>query len=158
MITLGNEIINVLAIYRLHSDPMDNFSCLLADILSSDKLRKKNCIVLADLKLNILDSFSEAYSFLNLIQSHYFVSITNKPTRFSTNENMVPTLLDHVCTNKISVLDGCIIEVNFTHHRSVCFRIPITATNCDSDCGRVRLHFIGRSSSNIRIFKLNYLV
>ena len=97
-ITLGNEGFYVLGIYRPHFDSICNFLCVLADILSSDKLRNKICTVLGDLNINILESSSEVHSFLNLMQSHYFVSMKNKPTRFPTNEIIVTISLDHVWT------------------------------------------------------------
>ena len=50
MVALDNEIIYVLGFHRSHSDSIGGFSCVLADILSSDKLRNKNCTVLGDLK------------------------------------------------------------------------------------------------------------
>ena len=37
-------------------------------------------------------------------------------TRFLINENLLPTLLDHVWTNKLSVLDSGIVEVDFIDH------------------------------------------
>ena len=69
----------------------------------------KDCIVLGDLNTKISDSSSEVHSFLNLMQFHYFLSIINKPTSFPTNENRVPTLLDHVRTNKLYVMDSGIL-------------------------------------------------
>ena len=77
----------------------------------------------------------------------------NKPTRFPTNENVVHTLLNHVWTNKLSVLDSGTLEVDFTDHCPVHCRISITSTNYDSDCGKVRIHFRDRSESNMRILE-----
>ena len=152
MVTLGNEVIYVLCTYKPHSDSIGNFSCVLADILSSDKLCNKNCIVLGDLNVNILDSSSEVHNFLNLMQSHYFVSMINKPTRFPTIENVVSTLLDHVWTNKLSVLDSGLVEVDFIKHCPAYCWIPIAVTNCEPDCRRVRTHSRDRSESNMLIF------
>ena len=87
------------------------------------------------------------------MQSHCFVSMINTPTRFPINENIVTTLLNQVWTNKLSVLDSWILEVDFTNHCPVYCRIPSKPTNCGSDCGRVRIHFRDRSESNMRIFE-----
>ena len=73
----------------------------------------------------------------------------NKPTRFPTNENVVHTLLNHVWTNKLSVLDSGTLEVDFTDHCPVYCR---SHNCCDSDCGRVRTHFRDTSESQVRIF------
>ena len=111
-------------LYRPPSDSNGNFSCEKADLLSSDKLRTMNCIVLGHLNINFSESSSEVHSFSNLTQSHYFVSMMDKSTRSPTFENRIPTLLDHICTNKLSVLDSWIL-VDFTDHCPVYCRIPV---------------------------------
>ena len=56
MVTLDNEIIYVLGSYRPYFDSIGLFLCVLADIISKDKLRNKNCKVLGDLNINISDN------------------------------------------------------------------------------------------------------
>ena len=142
-----------MCIYRPHSDSTGNFSRVLAGILCSDKLRNNGCIVLGDLKVNILDSFSEVHSLLNLLQFRFFVSVIYKPSSFPTNENIIPILLDKVWTNQQSVLDSGIHEIDFSEHCPVYCRIPTIATYCHSECVRCEINFRDTTESNMHVFK-----
>ena len=153
-VTFGKETIYVLGIYRPHSDSITGFASAINEILGSDIIRNKHCIVLGDINVNLLLNTAEVLNFVNLMQSYYFVSMINMPTVFHTNERLEPSLLDHIWTNKPFVLDSGIIATDFTDHCPVFLRIPINETSRQSDSDRVRITFRDKSESNKQIFKM----
>ena len=91
-----NIIVN--STYRQPAGNIQVFESFLKNILSFKKHNSKPVYITGDLNLNLLDYKTNAKvkSYLNIISSHNFIPLVNKPTRVSKYK---ATLIDHILTN-----------------------------------------------------------
>ena len=110
-----NIIVNVT--YRQPAGNINNFENFLKNILSSKKHNTKPIYLTGDFNLNLLDykTSTKVKSYLNIIFSHSFIPLINKPTRISKNN---ATIIDHLLTNTFinkNYLTG-IVKTDITDH------------------------------------------
>ena len=91
-----NIIVNV--IYRQPAGNIQVFENSLKTLLMSKKHNSKPTYLTGDFNLNLLDYKTNAKvkSYLNIIFSHSFIPLINKPTRISKYN---ATIIDHLLTN-----------------------------------------------------------
>ena len=91
-----NIIVNVT--YRQPAGNIEVFENAFKNILSSKKHNSKPVYLTGDFNLNLLDYKTNAKvkSYLNMVFSHSFIPLINKPTRISKNN---ATIIDHLLTN-----------------------------------------------------------
>ena len=138
-----NIIVNVT--YRQPAGNTNVFEDSFKNILSTKKDSKKSIYITGDLNLNLLDYKTNAKvkSYLNLIFSHNFIPLINKPTRISKNN---ATIIDHILTNtfnndyksgivKTDISDHFPVfiitdaELNKTHKTDFIFKREINSVN-----------------------------
>ena len=125
-VCIENLILFVVAIYRPHSDSVENFISDLCDILNDRQLRNGNVILTGDFNVNLLDNSPTTTMFINTMRSFYMLPLISQPTRFSPINNSSPSLLDHIWTNKpIVSSESGIINVDLTDHCPTFYYIPI---------------------------------
>ena len=122
-----NIIVNTT--YRQPAGNVKVFEDALKKILVPRNYNNKPIYITGDFNLNLLDykSSSKVKSYLNILFSHNFIPIINKPTRISKNN---ATLIDHILTNsfmKENDLTG-IIKTDLSDHFPV-FLLTETVIN-----------------------------
>ena len=115
-----NVIVNVS--YRQPAGNINVFEDCLKKLLSTKNDKNKAMYITGDLNLNLLDYKTNAKvkSYLNLIFSHSFVPLINKPTRISRHN---ATIIDHILTNDFlnkNYTTG-IVKTDITDHFPVFF-------------------------------------
>ena len=81
--------------------------------------------IVGDLNVNILNTNGSTNDFLNTLQSLHFLPLIDKPTRFSTNLNQSPSLLDSIWCNRICTYTPGIISIDVTDHCPIFLFIPL---------------------------------
>ena len=91
-----NIIVNVT--YRQPAGNIKVFEDSLKNILSARNHNRKPFYLTGDLNLNLLDygTNTKVKSYLNILFSHSFIPLINKPTRIFKNN---ATVIDHILTN-----------------------------------------------------------
>ena len=115
----------IIGIYRPHSDSVPNFIEALTLILNNPIIKDKNCILLGDLNINILNETQTNNDFVNLLHSLSFLPCITKPTRFPNIDGHRPSLLDHIWINKLCMFKSGILLHDFTDHLPVFLKLPI---------------------------------
>ena len=115
-----NIIVNVT--YRQPAGNIKVFEESFKNILAPKKINNKPIYITGDFNLNLLDYKTNAKvkSYLNMIFSHSFIPLINKPTRISKNN---ATVIDHLLTNKFineKYLTG-IVKTDISDHFPVFF-------------------------------------
>ena len=149
-LSLPNQTVVCMGIYRPHSDSVENFSNILCDILDDPYLRNKFCIIMGDLNICLLRDNHDGNNFSNLLYSNHFIPLISKPTRFSPVSHEAPSLLDHFWFNKFHSYKCGIIELDFTDHLPIFLRINFNVPNHQE---KVKVQFRLVNESNKLKFK-----
>lgn len=147
----NNEKFLVYGVYRPHSDSITNFTDRIGGILNGGIFKNSKTIVTGDFNINILNSCHEPNNyFLTSMQTLNFLPNISMPTRFSSIDNVAPTLLDHVWTNILESHHSGIILLDITDHCPVFTNI---ARVCPDIPDRIRITFRDHSPPNLRLFE-----
>ena len=95
-IKFGSFSCVIVGIYRPHSGTTTEFIHHFNSILNHSNFRNKCVLIMGDFNINLLNENRDSNDLLNSLYSNHFVSLINKPTRFSQIETVLPTLLDHI--------------------------------------------------------------
>ena len=125
-ISLPNDKLNIIAIYRPHIGTLEGFTEIIESIIHDNILAKQKLCLAGDFNLNLLNLENNNISnfIYNLRSLHFFPAIT-KPTRFPTGNSYTPTLLDQVWINFNNAYDSGIIWADLTDHCPVFLRIKV---------------------------------
>ena len=149
-ITICKEKFTIIGIYRPHSDTINNFIHKLDSILNSNHVKYKNCIILGDLNINLLDDSNLTNSFITLLHSFRFLPCINVPTRYPASKLEKPSLLDHIWINKLSSFKSGVIMSDFTDHLPIYLKLS-TKKNHNLD-NKVKITFRLDNDTNRNIF------
>ena len=138
-ITINNSQMTVLGIYRPHSDTIANFTAELDGILNRPCIKGKTTIILGDLNINLLSNEGSTECFINNMQSHHFLPLITKPTRFDPSNNSRPSVLDHIWYNKFNYKKCNLILSDFTDHLPICITFPLTTVKTIND--KIKISF-----------------
>ena len=110
--------ITVLGIYRPHSDVIQNFTEEVERLLLNNTNPCQNVILIGDFNINLLDiNNASIENFHTALQSMHFLPTITKPTRFPpTSVPSVPTLLDHIWSNRLHDHSSGILLSDITDH------------------------------------------
>ena len=124
----------LLGIYRPHSETPETFTSFLEEILQSVTLRNKNCIVLGDININLLLNNSVVDAFTASMRSYHYIPIITKPTRFSPDDSCVPSLIDHIWTNKPNIYYSGVILSDVSDHcpTFICLKVNNDASDSET--------------------------
>ena len=115
-ISVNDLNFTIIAIYRPHSDSIQNFCDFFSVFLNNSYFRNKFCIVLGDLNICLLKNERPNIEFMNILYSHNFLSLINRPTRFPQTDNITPSLLDHIFMNKQHLHTCGLIDYDQSDH------------------------------------------
>ena len=95
-VTCGGETLVIFAIYRPHSDTIENFSRTMYIMLHKNVLNGKQVIFIGDVNVDLLKCNSNYIAeFIDMMQSVTFTPVITKATRFSPgNSHGAPSLLN----------------------------------------------------------------
>ena len=108
----------IVAVYRPHSDSIENFTVQLNQILTHRDLFNKNVIIAGDMNADISVPNSVAINdYLNTLSSLHFIPVITKPTRYVfSNSYMTSTTLDHIFINKLSIFHSAVFSYDLSDH------------------------------------------
>lgn len=114
---LNTDVI-IFAVYRPHTDSIENFYCKLHEMMRDDALSKKDIFLIGDINIDLMlqnnnDSISD---FVNSMRSAHFLPTITKPTRFSPNGRDKPSCLDHIWVNNLNRYISGIVIIDLTDH------------------------------------------
>ena len=148
-IKVNNCNMVLVGIYRPHSGTIEDFETSLDEILHSSLLRNKSCMVLGDLNINLLLGTISVENFIFTMQSHHFVPIITKPTRFVDNQDN-PSLLDHIWLNNPTRYSSGVVLSDYTDHLPTYVRIPNLVYLSEPE--KIKISFRFNSPSNRALF------
>lgn len=155
---IADQSVVIFAVYR--PPGLENISEFLAHLESalSDISIKSNEIIIftGDLNLNLLQPDRYVNQFVSILNSFSLFSFISKPTRFPTDISSTdPTLLDHIWTNKLHVLNSGIITLDITDHCPCYVHLDLPVIKCSPE--KTKIVFRIHKEENIELFlnKLN---
>ena len=116
----------VIAVYRPHTDTIDNFNIALNNILCNTILCNKTVIIAGDMNINLTDDdVSTSIDYLTMLQSYNYLPVITKPTRFPTDSNSFvrASTIDHIFLNKLVPFDSLIFWNDFSDHCPTVLRL-----------------------------------
>ena len=123
-----NGYIIICAVYRPHTDSIENFATELESLLSNPVIKNASTILLAgDLNLNISNlECANVQFFKSIMFSLCFIPVITKPTRFSPESSYCSTL-DQIWISKSNFLLSGILLVDISDHLPsfMCFSDPL---------------------------------
>ena len=147
-VCMNNVMVLVLGIYRPHSGTVQNFNESLSSILDEPYFRNKLCILLGDFNINLLSDDPPTNSFIYNMQSHHFLPLITKPTRFSPVPNSQPSLIDHIWINTLNYNFKCnIIIHDLTDHCPIYMQLDINSFSRNSE-EKIKITFRSNTSAN----------
>ena len=118
-------------IYRHPNSKVNNFLQELNTELSLITQKTKKCIIMGDIKVNLIEKSTPTVDYLLMLQSSSFSSVLSKPTRITPTSK---TLIDHILTNDVNLtVKHCIIIHKIADH------LPITCMVSDEQSNNVGL-------------------
>ena len=106
-----NIIIGI--IYRPPNSNSRNFLDYLSELLDNDIFVNKDCFLLGDFNINLLNNDNVSLEFLETFMSASFLPLISKPTRHVTNSS---TLIDNIFSNILPHPKSYIILSDITDH------------------------------------------
>ena len=147
-VLVDGQVFAILAIYRPHSDSIDNFTRSLDDILSDSFFQNKVCVVMGDFNINLLNDTSPILNFICNMQSHNFLPLVTKPTRLPTVEGQSPSLIDNIFINSLRNKFSCsIILHDFTDHYPIILKLFLK-NSTDKNNDKIKIHFRLKNEAN----------
>ena len=116
----------VIAVYRPHTDSIENFNDALNNVLCNSILSNKTVIIAGDMNINLTDDdISTSIDYLTMLQSYNYLPVITKPTRFSTDGNSFirASTIDHIFFNKLVPFDSVIFWNDFSDHCPTAIRL-----------------------------------
>jgi hypothetical protein len=146
----GDVDIFVVALYRPHTDTIQNFSLRLIELLSSGCMANGRIVVMGDFNINLLAQDSpHVDAFINDLQSLSFIPVITKPTRFPPHgSNISPTALDHIWTNTLQPYSSGIIITDISDHCPNFIHLPCALKNSD----KIKIYFRSHNPVNMNCF------
>ena len=132
-ITLNNEAIFIMGIYRPHSGTIEAFTGELAGVLQNSLLRNRRCCITGDLNINLLQENIHNTQFVDTMQSHHYFPVITRPTRFPSNDDHLPSLLDHIWCNSLNIFNSGILSFDITDHCPIYLQIPLPCSEKEND-------------------------
>jgi hypothetical protein len=149
-IRLNAEILYIIAIYRPHSDTIENFTSQLDSMLQNSLFSGNKVFLAGDLNIDLLsDNCRHVSGFVSSMQSLHFLPLITKPTRFPPNDQSCnPSLLDHIWSNSLCNYSSGILALDITDHCPTFVQIPIPVNLNE----KIKLVFRSHSSVNVKQF------
>jgi exonuclease III len=151
-VVCNSEEIVIFALYRPHSDSVDNFSSLLVQLLSDRRLCNKKVVVLGDFNVNLLTENSEPVeNFISSLQSLSFLPLITQATRFPPSQSpILPSLIDHIWVNTLHQCSSGILTTDISDHLPIFMHMPIIA---ETSSDKIKVQFRCHSEDQVDRFR-----
>ena len=149
-VNLGLEIWYLLSIYRPHSGTPEEFLQNITEILDFPQIQNRKIMITGDLNIDLLKECPSAEDTINFFQSYHFLPKISQPTRFPTQNNVNPSLLDHIWTNSLLDHPSGIFSYDILDHCPTFFIIFCRTTKTRED--PIKLTFRPYSDENFSKF------
>ena len=149
---INGETLIVVAVYRPHSGTVEKFTDELENIIQNQSLRKHRWCIGGDFNIDILRENNQNSRFFNMFNSYHFFPVINRPTRFSQVENHRDSLLDHIWTNSLTMLNSGIIDFDATDHCPTFIQIPVHTISSIDNNEKVKIIFRVNNEINRQLF------
>ncbi|KAI3381853.1 hypothetical protein SNEBB_006345, partial [Seison nebaliae] len=126
-LSIGKDNLKIVAIYRPHSDSIENFSDALNSLLLHELLTNSPIIVTGDFNIDLLrqEVSRNILNFINNMQSLQMFPRITKPTRFPPDGTVgEPSLIDHIWFNRLLPYQSGILCIDITDHLPTFLRLP----------------------------------
>ena len=142
----------IVAIYRPHTDSIENFTEQLFRILSDSIISNKSIIIAGDMNVNISASNNTATNeYLNILSSLHFIPAITIPTRHVISDSgTVSTTLDHIFLNKLTPFHSAVFDYDLSDHCGTAILFDEYYSNDDK---MYKLTFRPFTKSNLRKFE-----
>ena len=154
MITGFDRNIVVGVVYRPPNTEIDVFNTYLNNMLSTVDLSKKACYIMGDFNINLLkvDSHNLSKEFIDIMFSHSYFPLVNKPTRVTdTSATLIDNIFSNSCLHQ-DTIQG-ILYTEISDH----FPIFLIQTNKKSNVQKQVIKRRHVSINNINKFRENIL-
>ena len=141
-IIVGKENFVVVAVYRPHSDIIENFNEVVLTMLQARTLKGRQVILIGDINIDLLKCDSKYIAaFVDTMQSVGFAPAITKATRFPPGDSRgSPSLLDHIWLNRLDTYIGGIIAIDNTDHCPAFIKLPVAAVGSNKIKLSIRTH------------------
>ena len=108
----------IVAVYRPHTNSIEDFTDQLSQILNHHMISNKAIILAGDMNADISATNSSSINYyLNNLSSLYFIPVITKPTKFTFfDSSITSTTLDHIFINKISLFQSAVLTSDVSDH------------------------------------------
>ena len=108
----------IVAVYRPHTDSIENFTEQLFQILTSNIISNEVIIIAGDMNVNISASnCMSSNDYLSVLSSLHFMPAITLPTRHVFSEtSTVSTTLDHIFINKLISFHSAVFDYDLSDH------------------------------------------
>ena len=113
-------------------------------------------MLLGDLNINLLNDNPETKHFMNFMQSYYYVPRITKPTRFSSNNNETPSLLEQIWTNFVDNVTTGILSMDITVHCPIFLYLPIENEKRTNE--KIKINFRDQSPEQTSAFECSSIL
>ena len=146
------DVIVVFAIYRPHSNTIEQFCPVLDNMLHSPILRNKSIMLTGDLNIDLLKHNTHRITeFMEMMQALSFVPLITKATKFPNDDNSAPSLLDHIWFNSLTPFSSGIIAIDLTDHCPIF--LNLRNINSNKVATKIRLVFRVHHPTNVEKYK-----
>ena len=120
----SDKTVTVAVIYRPPNTSIESFHTKISSIMDILKKENKNCYLMGDFNINILNSESHDLTgqFVDIMSSNAFLPLITRPTRITTSA----TLIDNIFTNN---LDDIVHSVRGIYVTDISDYYPIFCIN-----------------------------
>ena len=151
-VILNNDILVIAGIYRPHSGTIEGFIDELRILFNSSLVGDCRCIIAGDFNINLCSQSNDVQRFIEFMQSYHYLPVISKPTRFPPNNLSLPSLLDHIWTNKISIYNSGILLNDLTDHCPTYYKFPHSNPESNSN-SKIKISFRHQNDDNRTKFK-----
>ena len=140
-VLMPSESLNLISIYRPNQGSIDAFVTELEIVINSSLLNGGRCIITGDFNINLGTDTPSNSLFVECLQSFHYLPVITKPTRFSPNSSVQPSLLDHIWFNGSCIYKAGIVSLDITDHCPTFIQIPIINDNLKANNDKVNVSF-----------------
>ena len=135
-------------IYKPPDLSISDFNSHLTDVLDIVSRERKDCYIMGDFNINIIDSVknTQIHSFLDTVFSHFFYPVISKPTRVTETS---ATLIDNIFTNVLDKrMNSGILCIDISDHLPIFLMTSAHSSIMDNNSNPSTYRLINSSTIN----------
>ena len=121
----GRDKFCVVAVYRPHCGTVLDFTSDIETILKNPNFKDHKYILAGDFNVRLDHESQENTIFVETLRSYYFLPVITKPTRFSSDDRIQPSLLDMIWINSPVSYNSGILMYDITDHCPTFLQFPM---------------------------------